>query len=108
MDRYKYKSYKPENNCFVYSYSMPEELSLKGMSKSKKKHKHLNRFIKKNQNKNKVTNKLQCYEITSANKNEQLEEKKNKNLMLKNLSVNNKEKKFVSKKINNSNCCKIS
>lgn len=108
MDRYKYQSYKPENSCFVYSYSMPAELSLKEISKSKKKRRNLNRFIRRNQNKNKITNKLQCYDITSSEKTEQVNPTKNTILKLKNLNVNNIEKTLKNIKIKNLNCCKIS
>jgi hypothetical protein len=100
MDRYKYKSIDPERSSYVYSYSLPAAICLKEMPRTKKKRRHLNRFLI-TKNKTTITNTLPKYEISSTKPVEVKKAKSSFNLY-------DKDKILGSKKLKKLNCCKIS
>lgn len=104
MDRYKFKSYQSNNDCFVYSYSMPAEINIKEVKFTKKKRRNLNRFLRIKQAKTNSTNTLQKYEITSK----QAEETAKKKSRISTINLYDKDKILGSKKLKKLNCCKIS
>ncbi len=127
MERYKYRSYESSNDCFVYSYNMPAEINIKEKITTKRKRRHLNRFLRKNQNKTTSTNgKEKSKSLSNLNNvnnssNICISKKNNNNntgvrkiftinskKLVANNASNSKKTESKPKKLNNLNCCKIS
>ena len=100
MDRYKLKSYQA-SDCFVYSYNLPTEIAIKERMPAKSKRRHLNKFLRRNKNKNTVIGG--AVELVAAPN-----VLKSKNVKIKLAKKEARAKSPKSKHFENLNCCKVS